>query len=402
MLKKLSKTIAVLSGCSSLMFGAGEAIAEGFIDDVSKAISSGKASGTFTVRYEENSLEGDVPEGDALNIRSRLGYTTGDYKGFTATLEFEDSRFIAGVDDNTGILEQEYTEVEQAFLQYKADGFTGKLGRQVIALDGQRHIGHVGWRLDRQTFDAARVTYSPIKDLTIDYSYVYKVNRINSPAFADVDVDNNLLNISYKTSYGKVAVYSYQLSADAPYDETDTLGFSFGGGTKVSDGVKVLYNVEFAQQDNETNDLDTDYTWFEIGAAASGFTYKLGIETLGSDEGNGSFETPLATVHKFAGWADVFAGQSLFGAAFGGVGLEDTYFSVATKQFGAKFVAAYHMYDPDEDAAFDSFGDEINLLALKPITKKFVLGAKYASFSGESDAPTTDKDVFWLWGQLKI
>jgi hypothetical protein len=31
---------------------------------------------------------------------------------------------------------------------------SGKIGRQVITMDNHRFVGHVGWRQDRQTFDA--------------------------------------------------------------------------------------------------------------------------------------------------------------------------------------------------------------------------------------------------------
>ncbi|WP_246283085.1 alginate export family protein [Marinifaba aquimaris] len=52
------------------------------------------------------------------------------------------------------IADPESTEVDQALLQYKGKSWTTKLGRQIIALDGQRFVGHVGWRQDSQTFDA--------------------------------------------------------------------------------------------------------------------------------------------------------------------------------------------------------------------------------------------------------
>lgn len=400
MLKKTEKALksAVLGSAIAFVSAGSTDVVAG---SLTQALKTGKASGLVTVRREVNNTSG----GNVVNVRSRIGYTTGGFNGFSATLEMEDSRFMFGEDENVGILEQEFTEVEQAFIKYKDTkyGFTAKLGRQVIALDGQRHIGHVGWRLDRQTYDTARVTYSPIEDLTIDYSYVYKVNRINSPTFADVDVDSNLLNISYKTPVGKVKAYSYMLSEDGLYDETNTYGVSFGGSS--GGKVKALYNAEFAIQENVSKDLDTEYLWLEGGVSVYGYTGKLGYEILGSDS-NGtataSFETPYATVHKFAGWADVFAGASLFGDAFGGVGLVDTYASFATKKFGPKIVIAYHVFEPEESTSYDRFGDELDILIAKPVNKVFSVGAKAAKFNGRSDAPTGDKEVFWFWVQAKI
>ncbi len=416
MLVKTEKAIKSAVLCSAIALCIG-GTANTYAGSFTQALKTGKASGSILTRREVN----NTANGDVVNVRSRLGYTTGGFNGFTATLEFEDSRFIFGEDDNAGILEQEFTEVEQAFVQYKDTefGLTAKLGRQVIALDGQRHIGHVGWRLDRQTFDAGRVIYSPIKDLKIDYSYVYKVNRINSSSvdgagFGDVDnVDANLLNVSYKTPIGKLTAYGYMIDEEVAdvgavtptYDETDTYGLSLGGAQKIGDSLKILYNLEYAIQDNKTNDVEPDYSWVEVGLAGGGVTGKLGIETLGSDTNGGvtnSFETPYATVHKFAGWADVFAVQSLFGGGFGGVGLKDTYASVATKKLGPKVVVAYHVFEPDASAAYDTFGDELDLLVVQPLNKVFTVGAKLAKFNGRADAPTGDKEVYWFWLEAKI
>lgn len=362
-------------------------------DAISDAITSGKANADIVIRYEDVSL-GNT-DSEQLSMRTRLGYTTGSYAGISVMIEFEDTRNLLGVDDENNLIpDNENTEVDQAFLQYKTSSITTKLGRQVIALDGHRHVGHVGWRQDRQTFDAARIMFSPIDGLNVDLSYLWKRNRINSGdgGFPDPNNTNDtLLNISYATPFGKAVGYYYSLSQELNFDATDTVGFSFVGST--GDDLKILYALEFAQQDNETDDIDTSYSLLELGVNTSGVTAKLGLETLGSDNGNGNFQTPLSTVHKFNGWADVFAVPSLFGTIDGGNGLEDMYVSVASAVSGIKLLAVYHDFDSDEGST--DLGSEINLQAVKKFGKHYSAGIKYADYSkGDIGA---DKDILWLW-----
>ena len=83
---------------------------------------------------------------------------------------------------------------------------TAKLGRQVLTLDDHRFVGHVGWRQDRQTFDAARLQMSPAEGLYLDMAYIYKRNRIFAEAL-DAQAEDLLLNLSYK-----IILHNYQIS----------------------------------------------------------------------------------------------------------------------------------------------------------------------------------------------
>lgn len=395
-LKTLSAAVSGLIGAAGVL-ASGSAMAE--TDALTQAIIGGKAYADLRLRWED--VESGDAESDALYLRTRFGYKTAAYEGFSAQIEFEDVRDVLGISEDLSagqnlILDAEVTELDQGFIQYKNDMVTAKVGRQVIALDGQRHIGHVGWRQDRQTFDAGRITYKPIDGLTLDLAHIYRVNRINSPVFGDLrTASHNLFNASYDSPIGKVGAYYYDLSEEvagpAQFDETTTAGVSLKG--KTGDDVKFLYALEYAQQDNDTRDADMDYMFAELGVSASGITGKLGYEVLGSDDGNENFSTPLATVHKFAGWADVFAGGSLFGNIAGGDGLVDTYVSVAGKVAGVKLVAVYHDYEGDDSG--DDLGDEINLLAAKKFGKHYNAGLKYADYSAPSGG--NDKSVMWAW-----
>lgn len=381
-------------------------------DVLDELMKDSKVYANLNLRYE--SVEDDRGDDDALTLRSWIGFKSGSYNGFSTQIEFEDVRPVLGNNEIQGFIadpNEALTELDQAFVQYKNETVTAKLGRQVITLDNHRYVGHVAWRQDKQTFDAARVQYKPMKDLMLDLSYVYKVNRINSPAFPDQKVSNILVNASYKTPVGKVVGYYYDLSEDRPapaapwYDATTTLGGYLAGS--YGDDVKVLYKVELATQDNDSRDLDTDYHLFELGVSASGITAKASQETVGSGVSSDgmtreNFSTPLSTIHAFNGWADIFLGGGLFGGIDGGNGLVDTYFTLKGKVAGVALTGVFHDYESDNDSR--DLGSEFNLLAVKKFGKKYTAGFKYADYSAGDFSPAAigDREVVWAWLNVKL
>lgn len=302
------------------------------------------------------------------------------------------------------IADPETTELDQAYVQYKSDGVTAKLGRQVITLDNHRFVGHVGWRQDKQTFDAASVAYKQDK-LSLNYAYITKRNRIFGEE-ADLDAKDHLINLSYKLDAGKLSAYSYLLEVDEGADNSlDTYGVRFAGAKKMGDN-KLLYTAEYATQSSETDttDYDADYMLAELGYVTNGITIKGGYELLGSDDGNYAFSTPLATLHKFNGWADMFLGTPK-------QGLADMYVTVAGKAFGGKWSATYHDFSADEDtnvanddgsvSRIDDFGSEIDIAYTRGFNKTFSGGVKFAAYSAE-DGSYVDTDKLWIWVGAKF
>lgn len=371
--------------------------------DVHSALSEGKASVDFRLRYEGVEQDNAAKDATATTLRTRLGYESGSYEGFSFKVEVEDNRIVLGQGDytvgpagyNPGIYsviaDPEFTELDQGYVQYKKDGLTFKVGRQVIALDGQRFVGHVGWRQDRQTYDAATAIYAPSKDLKMQYSYLTQRNRIFGE-FADLDAKDHLLNVSYNTSVGKLVAYAYLLEVDNDTDNAlDTYGFSFNGAKPIDD-LKVLYSFEYATQTSETGavEYDADYIFAEVGASFSGVTAKLAYEVLGSDDGQFGFSTPLATMHKFNGWSDQFL-------ATPNEGLQDVIFTVSGGLAGGKWLAAFHDFSAnDASETVDDLGSEINLQYTITLAKKYALGIKYADYSGESGRVDANKTWIWL------
>lgn len=404
-MKQLSKSlisIAVLSASAGTLVhhqvGASE---------LSEAVASGKASINLRLRYEDVSQDNAAEDASALTLRTLLSYTTGTYKNFSAKVEMEDNRIVFGQGDftvgptgyNPGvysvIADPEHTELDQGYVQYANDGVTVKVGRQVITMDNHRFIGHVGWRNDRQTFDGVSFGYKPSKNLDVKYAYISQRNRIFAEA-ADLDAKDHLLNVSYQTSVGKLTGYSYMLEVDNDTDNAlDTFGARFTGKSKVG-STGILYTAEFAKQSSETatTDFDADYLLLEAGAVISGITAKVAYESLGSDNGAYGFSTPLATLHKFNGWADLFLGTPA-------QGLVDTSFTLTGKAGSGKWLVSYHDFEADDASdTVDDLGSEIDLQYTGTFSKHYSYGLKYAAYSGESGRVDTDK--LWLWVGAKF
>lgn len=370
-----------------------------------EAKDNGKFYGDFRLRYESVSQDNALEDADALTLRAKLGYQTASVSGFSAVIEGEAN--IELIDDFSVppagvrpgqfsvIADPETEEIDQAFVQYKSETLSAKVGRQVFTLDSHRFVGHVGWRQDRQTFDGVVVKYQPSPKFTVNASYIDKRNRIFAEE-SDIDSKDTILNSSYKTSFGKITGYAYLLEVDSAVDNSlDTFGVSLKGSKKIND-TKFLYTAEYATQ--EANDaFDTDYIFLEGGAVISGITAKLGYELLGSDDGQKGFATPLATLHKFNGWSDQFLGTP-------NAGLEDIYFKLGGKLAGGKWLAAFHKFSADDSVAgADDLGDEINLLYTRKISDNVSGGAKFAAYSaGDAVFNKVDTDKFWLWASLKF
>jgi len=400
------KNSVLCAAIASAFFGV---TAQASVDDVTRALTEGKAYGDLRLRYETVAQDNALSDASGLTLRTRLGYKTGAINGFSSTIEFEDSRTIAGVDEyelpgpardadylvnnKSVIADPETTELDQAFLQYSSETFSAKVGSQVITLDNHRYVGHVGWRQDRQTFNAATLSFRPEDKVSIDFAYITERNRIFGTE-SDIKANDKIFNASYNTAFGKATLYGYFLSQDNDVKlDIDTRGVRFVGKQALEE-LDLLYTLEYASQDrkNVAGKQDTDYKLLELGASVSGITTKVGYESLGSDEGTYGFSTPLATGHKFNGWSDQFLGTP-------SVGLDDLYVSVSGKLLGGKWVLAYHDFSANQGSAtVDDLGSEIDILYAKKFAKNYSAGLKYAVYSaGDQAAGKVDTDKMWVW-----
>ena len=140
--------------------------------------------------------------------------------------------------------------------------------------------------------------------------------------------------------------------------------------------------------------FDADYLLLEAGAVFNGITAKVGYEVLGSDDGAYGFATPLATLHKFNGWADQFLGTPA-------QGLVDTSVSLAGKVAGGGWMVVYHDFAADKASdTVDDLGSELDLQYSRKYAKNYYAGIKYAAYSGDSGR--VDADKLWLWVGAKF
>jgi hypothetical protein len=377
-------------------------------ENLLKALKSGTPLLDVNYRYESADDDLRPERGEASTIRIRVRYKTAEFKGFSALVELESTNKLGsdGYDAFPGpnpnndrpdkaqygvIADPLISELNRAYLQYSGLGKTViKVGRQRVILPTARFVGNVGWRQNEQTFDAFFAQTRVVKDATLTYAYLFEGHDIVG---VRSDMDTHLFDAAYSGfKFGTVTAYAYLLDLDGSSD-SKTFGIRFEGKRKFDD-VTLLYKAEYANQSDYADaalDFSAKYLSGELGATFFGVTAKAGYELLGSDDGvRTAFGTPLATLHKFNGWADRFLTTPA-------TGLEDIYGEVGGSVMGVNLSAIYH--DFSSDAGSTNYGNEIDLQAVKKYDK-FTVGVKYAAYDADHPgAGPANNDVtkFWFW-----
>ena len=393
-----------------------------FKDDFVDAFKHGKFDINVRLRYEYADQKTLEPS-HALTVRPRFGFITAPLYGFQAMIEGENVTAIGTRDDynaagsnnqpgKTAIADPPTTELNQVWASYSNWNSTLKVGRQRIVLGNARFVGDVGWRQNMQTFDAAALGSSPIKDVDLFYAYIWDVHRIfgnvnNLPAGnQDFDSRSHLVNVSYTGwKYGKVTGFAYLLDlkngAGAGLSSA-TFGGSFAGGCtfQTETPAKLNYRLVYAhQQDYADQPVNYNANYFnaELGGTCKIYTLGAGYELQGSDHGVKAFTTPLATLHAFNGWDDIFL-------ATPAAGLQDVYAFAGAKLPGdvpLRFV--YHKFDADSGSA--DFGQEFDVVASHKFGKHWTVLAKYAFYDAHDASPpaqTVASDVQKFWAQVEF
>ena len=281
------------------------------------------------LRWENVGQEGIERQGDAMTFRLRAGadLTSGDWsllaEGEATAAPVE--RYDSGVNSKTGYpiaADPENIELNRLQLQYR--GLRKALvtfGRQRINIEDQRFVGAVGWRQNEQTFDAVRLEYGGANSLRADLIYSWSVRTIWGVDGRDarqqaIGGNNVFAFLSHPTPVGtlsgfaflvdqdEAAVHGYRLSSKS-------YGVRLAGSQSLSPSAKISYALSHARQSDwrrNPNNYRASYWLAEAGLELGAARFGLGHERLGSDKGLPltSFQTPLATLHKFQGWADKF------------------------------------------------------------------------------------------------
>lgn len=371
------------------------------------------------LRYEsvdDNAPSGtDDKSGSALTIRTRLGYETGDFKGFTGFVEYSGTEsigdrtdyFVPPISPDGGrdasksvILDPAVTRLNQAWVNYKVSKTNIKAGQQRIIMDS-RFLGNVGFRQTEQVYTGVRAIVKEIDKVKIDYSYIMQTRNAIDAEFP-MQTHGLKLDLDMIPS-AKIEGYAYLIDYEedkAPIAVTDsqTLGARVSGKPALSEGLKLVYHLEYADQSDygDSDDIGGEYYHAQLGVNVKGITALVAQETLGGD-GTSSFQTPLATLHPYNGFADKFLSTPVNG-------LVDSYAKVAGKVAGFKVAAFYHDFKADKGG--DAYGSEIDLLVAKKFAKIYTVGVKYANYDGDKNAATTalqtDTSKFWVWANVKF
>jgi len=381
-------------------------------DGLSKAVGDGKVSLDFRYRFENVDQDGFDKDATANTLRSRITLATAPWGGFSALIEMDDVTNIGSADYNSTengktqypvIADPEGTDINQGYFKYAGEDFAGILGRQRIVHGNQRFIGGVAWRQNEQTYDSLRGTWDPMEILQLDLAYVNNVSRIFGPEDganpADLKGDNYFFRADYQMARNqKLTGYGYWLDFEAQRgyasDKTvDNSGDTYGVEYSGQFGWFSIIAAYATQSDagSSTLNYDANYYLVELGAKFGGVDFKGGYEVLGAGDGVG-FKTPLATLHKFQGWADKFLSTP-------GDGIEDMYVGVNGNLGPVKLTAIYHDFQAEDSKA--DFGTEIDLVATWPINKQFSIQTTYAAFDADS-IRYTDTDKAWVTLQLKL
>lgn len=362
---------------------------------ITEALSDSTVKVNLRARYEGVDQDGKAKDASALTLKSRITVNTGSYSNFSLGLEVDkvdalvDNYAVPGeASDYPVVADPQGTDVNQAFIKYANSGFSAVVGRQRVLHNNQRFVGGVGWRQNEQTYDGVRAQYAA-GAFSVDYSYIHNINSITS---ADVKGEFNLVNAKYKINKNhKLAGFAYLLDYEAAANDknsSSTVGALYNGKFG-----KFLVNASLASQ-SDNGDNPMNYSAMYINAEA-GYNFGQvtvigGYELLGSDDGKVAFNTPLATKHKFNGWADKFLGTPK-------EGLQDVYLTAKGKVSGVKWAATYHDFSSDEGSI--DFGNEIDLVATYQFNKNYGVLVKAANYS-EGDVGTAQTDTNKVWVQM--
>jgi len=191
--------------------------------------------------------------------------------------------------------------------------------------------------------------------------------------------------------------FAYLLDYDArPAFSSQTYGVLATAAIDVPAVGKLSALASYARQSDygaNPASYDADYWNAQLGLTLFGFALTAGYEELGSDGGVAAFQTPLATLHAFNGWADLFLTTPPNG-------LRD-YYAAIGRSIGVPFLPglkadlAYHRFDSDFGGI--DYGNEWDAslgFKLGPVT----LLAKYANYDAGGFGADTEK--FWLQAEF--
>lgn len=401
---KLNRVFLPMAACSLVLSAYGVRAAES--NELGAALTSGKVGVNVRARYEHVDPDNVAEDANALTARLRFNYRTGRWQGWSGFAEYDYvfhvlSDFDSGAGTSPGkaqypaVLDPKGSDLNQLYFDYQAsDATTLRFGRQRILLDDQRFVGGVGWRQNEQTYDGFTVSSKALRKTSLQYSYIGYVRRIlgeRVPAGKN-NVDVHLLNakIALNDAWSLTPYYYHIDNQDVAGFSTATAGARLTGAFKTGEN-RIAVTAEFAtQSDVANNPVNYDAQYARLDGTitlANDLSLGLSYESLGGGSQPGMmFRTPLATLHAFQGWADLFLTTPV-----GGI---DDLFATVNYRLGAwSFTGVYHDFSAETGGG--DYGTEIDASVGRGLGKNYSVLFKGAFFSGDT-ASYPDTNKFWI------
>ena len=372
------------------------------------------------LRYE--AVNTPTLEADAATLRLRAGAELRHESGLAVLAEAEST--LALVDDYNAfpfviasrqrrpqfavVADPANVELNRLQVQYKTRGATLTLGRQRINVDDQRWIGNgAGWRQNEQTYDAVRGE-GQVGPMTFDVAYsTSQRTGLGFDAGPRTAYDGRFTLLGAGTRLGPVnfKAFAYLLDYDAAEQagalattnaDTQTYGARATAAFKLSPKITLNLAASYARQSDWQGNparYGADYLAGEAGLGFGSAGLTTGVEVLGSDNGH-AVQTPMAALHKFNGWADLFLTTPA-------AGLQDWYagasyrFAKVSALPGLNAAVTFHRFESDAGALH--YGDEWDASLGFKLGRANLL-AKYADYN----AATFGADTRKVWLQLEL
>jgi hypothetical protein len=367
------------------------------------------------IRYESADQTG-LQRSDALTGRLRFGYELVTDEGFSFLAEGEGTMALnsgdydpyPGPQGNPGktvIADPQNLELNRLQIGWKGENISLVAGRQRIIRNNARFVGNVGWRQNEQTFDAAAIDFEPAENITLYYAYLDKAKRIfgaraNNPVQREFDMQSHILEAQYAATKDiKAGAYAYLLEMNnSAGASSDSFGAWVDGKSVIDEELTFLWRGEFAQQSDNggsapTSNFSLGYYHLTAGLKKAGLgTFSVGYEVLEGDGARG-FSTPLATLHAYNGFADVFLSTPADG-------LKDLY-AKAVIPLNESLKAVVILHDFRSENASGRIGREYDFVLGYKINKNLSATGKLAFYDGTSNGSgTSSGDVTKFWIQI--
>ncbi len=398
------------------------------------ALREGTSLTQFRARYEHVDQEGKQDNANAYTLRSLIGWRTKPFHDVSVTAQlinvtqfnhdfYDNSRRVPVSSTYPTVGDPDITDINQLYLEYLGLPSTSiKAGRQLVQLDNVRFFGNVEFRQASQTFDGFSATNKSIDKLTLYTAHLDSVRQVTT---IKRDVDINILHATYQWNpLNAITAYGYFLDAqnlgqnrntglglNADHSHKD-YGLRLDGELPIDKELSLLYTAEYADQsaykDGDSR-IQAHYARAGLGARLHQTSLRFDQETLSSNDGVYGFQTPLATLHPFQGWADVFTTTPR-------QGLIDRYLTFSQKVAQFLITSELHYFESDTSFATTNgrrgslYGHEWDVgvtynqsaqSSFKVELAKFYEGDIYGVSAGD---PSRKRDVekFWVTWIYKL